>query len=90
MVLLTRGNIIISPAEQIKVLDLALSKLFNDKNIKLKDNETYQFANPETVNGKISDARSDIYSLGVLLYYMLTARHSYENLDVDTIAPKNY
>ena len=82
------SNIIINPAEQIKVLDLALSKLFNDKNIKLKEIETYQFANPEALSGKIPDVRSDIYSLGVLLFYMLTARHSYENLDVDSIAQK--
>ena len=40
------------------------------------------FASPEQVQGKELDVRSDIYSVGVTLFYLLTGRTPHEGKDL--------
>ncbi|MBQ7529976.1 serine/threonine protein kinase, partial [bacterium] len=66
------GNIMITTSGSVKVLDFGLA-LVDDKHSQTKPGTgTLTYASPEQVEGKVTDKRTDIYSLGVILYKMLT------------------
>ena len=71
-----------SPREKIKVMDFGLAKLLYDsETIKNVTESNFDFAVgtpgyicPEQVRGEVVDHRSDIYSVGVIMYELLTGR----------------
>jgi serine/threonine-protein kinase len=68
-------NIMLRPDGYVKVLDFGLAKLMDDA---MKDSATGQvlgtliYLSPEQARGQQPDARSDLYSLGAVMYEMLT------------------
>jgi serine/threonine-protein kinase len=61
--------------EQIKVLDFGIAKIAHtQENITEHFMGTPRYCSPEQLQGLELDNRSDIYSLGVVLYEMLTKR----------------
>src|SRR5690606_4210625 len=63
----------------VKLLDFGLAKpLQNVRDSQLTQEGTVagspMFMSPEQVTGEIPDARSDVYSLGVVMYFLLTGR----------------
>jgi serine/threonine protein kinase len=46
-----------------------------------RDSNSLEYISPEEANGKSADGRSDIYSLGVIMYYSLTGRFPYTGMD---------
>jgi predicted Ser/Thr protein kinase len=67
-------NILISNRGKTKILDFGISKLVDDKQRLTATGSmvgTPAYMAPEQVKGEIVDARSDIYSLGMILYELL-------------------
>ncbi|WP_017652383.1 serine/threonine protein kinase [Fortiea contorta] len=61
--------------ELIKVLDFGIAKLLqSDSNVTSYYLGTLAYSSPEQMEGKELDNRSDIYSLGVMMFEMLTGK----------------
>ncbi|MBP5202113.1 protein kinase [bacterium] len=79
------NNILISYEGKIKVVDFGIANANYTK--KLKGDAgiqgTYAYLSPEQCGGHAVDRRSDIFSVGIILYEMLTGKPLYKNLDND-------
>jgi serine/threonine-protein kinase len=102
------GNIFLHHLEDgtevVKLIDFGIGKLLNDGNMPLTQQGfvvgTPEYLSPERYSGKDIDERSDIYSLGVLVYRMLTGRVPFtgktaqeilqKHLKEPPIAPRKY
>jgi serine/threonine-protein kinase len=78
------ANILIADDGTIKVLDFGIAKIVDGEgnhNLTKTGTQigTVFYMSPEQVQGKKVDLRSDIYSLGVTFYQMLTAQNPYFN-----------
>lgn len=70
------GNILVDNEDQVKVVDFGISAAQTGSDTKLTKTGiligTPRYMAPEQVLGKDLDARTDIYSLGIIFYEMLT------------------
>ncbi|OHT02949.1 AGC family protein kinase [Tritrichomonas foetus] len=65
-------NILLDEFYNLKLIDFGFAKS-NDKNIKLKTRcGSPVYTSPEIIKGQEYNEKSDIWSLGILLYYMAT------------------
>lgn len=72
------GNIFVSSSNEIFILDFGLAAVIElEKPDKRKVYGTPLYMSPEQCNGIYHDARSDIYSLGLIFYALITGQHPF-------------
>ena len=92
------SNIMIDARGRAKVMDFGLAKISHPKVVQ-SDVETeailsmpgtilgtVPYMSPEQVQGEMVDRRSDVFSFGVVLYEMLTARRAFDRKSAAAIA----
>jgi serine/threonine protein kinase/tetratricopeptide (TPR) repeat protein len=74
------NNIMIDDNGNARIMDFGIARSIKSKGITGSGVMigTPEYMSPEQVEGKDSDQRSDIYSLGIILYEMLTGRLPFE------------
>jgi serine/threonine-protein kinase len=87
---ITPGNIMITKSGGVKVLDFGIAftrpDTDSDATQALDIVGTPTYFSPEQASGNQGDERSDIYSLGVVLFEMLTGRVPFPEADSVTVA----
>jgi serine/threonine-protein kinase len=71
------SNLLVMPSGHVKVVDFGIAKVLGDRTALTEDGTflgTLSYASPEQCEGAELDSRTDIYSLGVVLYEMLAGR----------------
>lgn len=72
------GNVMITPDEQVKVMDFGIARAVSDSSSTVAQTTailgTASYFSPEQAKGETVDARTDLYSTGVVLFEMLTGR----------------
>ena len=67
-------NIIISREGKVKVTDFGIAKATTSQTTTSSAMGSVHYASPEQARGGYVDHRSDIYSLGIVMYEMVTGR----------------
>lgn len=86
-------NILVDKNDNIKVADFGIARLVNSQSGTLTDSNTVlgsvHYISPEQANGDTVDAKSDLYSMGIVLYEMLTGTVPFEGDNAVAIALKH-
>ncbi len=86
------GNILITPDGDVKVTDFGIARAMNTEESLTQTGAvmgTAAYFSPEQAEGKGVDSRSDIYSLGVVLYEMAVGRPPFTGDSPVAVASKH-
>ncbi|MBK6916680.1 MAG: serine/threonine protein kinase [Deltaproteobacteria bacterium] len=73
-------NVIVMPDGQVKVMDFGIAKVMQALSKTTTHSVgTLQYMSPEQIDATGVDARSDLYSLGLVMYEMLAGRAPFES-----------
>ncbi len=76
------SNIMITSDDEIKLIDFGIAKhLRKNQNLITQGGSklgTTIFMSPQQIKGKVLDRRTDIYSIGATLFYVLTGQYPYD------------
>lgn len=97
------GNIMITQNGQVKVMDFGIARAVSDNSATVAESGavlgTAQYFSPEQARGETVDARTDLYSTGVILFELLTGRApfrgeraaavAYQHISEPAVAPSS-
>jgi serine/threonine-protein kinase len=84
-------NILVTTTGTVKVADFGLARAYADGKATQAGNVqgTVQYLSPEQIRGEPADPRSDLYSLGIVTYELLTGRLPFTGETAMSIAYKH-
>ncbi len=82
-------NIMITKEGKVKVTDFGIAKATSSNTISTNMMGSVHYTSPEQARGGFSDAKSDIYSLGISMYEMITGELPFDGDSTVSIALKH-
>jgi serine/threonine protein kinase len=84
------ANLMLTPDDTVKVTDFGTAKILQFGTVQQTAQVmgTPSYMSPEQIKGKVVDGRSDIFSLGVVLYEMVTGEKPFPGQNITTVIYK--
>jgi serine/threonine protein kinase len=84
------ANLMLTPDDTVKVTDFGTAKILQMGTVQQTTHVmgTPSYMSPEQVKGRAVDGRSDIFSLGVMLYEMVTGEKPFPGQNITTVIYK--
>jgi len=84
------ANLMLTPDDTVKVTDFGTAKILQFGTVQHTAHVvgTPSYMSPEQIKGKVVDGRSDIFSLGVVLYEMVTGEKPFPGQNITTVIYK--
>ena len=82
-------NIMIMQNGSVKIMDFGIARAVSSETVKIGGKDTLgsaHYLSPEQARGRHTDEKSDIYSLGIVLYEMLTGKPPFDGENPVTVA----
>ena len=80
-------NVMVLKNGSVKVMDFGIARVMNKSNTLTKEAlGSVHYISPEQAKGGYTDNRSDLYSLGVVMYEMMTGRPPYDGESAVAVA----
>jgi eukaryotic-like serine/threonine-protein kinase len=82
------ANILVRPDGRITIVDFGIARLADQTKQLTKTDTllgTFHYIAPERLKGEVSDGKADIWSVGVMLYEMLTGELPFKGRDVSAL-----
>ena len=84
------ANLMLTPDDTVKITDFGTAKILQFGTMQQTSHVmgTPSYMSPEQVKGRAVDGRSDIFSLGVMLYEMITGEKPFPGQNITTVIYK--